>query len=283
MALEADPDRVVFETPIVKVGAFRCPVGHPRFVDSGPAKHYCFVFPRNACWIEHQGERPFVADASVIPLYNPGRPYRRAAIDPAGDATDWFGVDPALLRDMIAEFDPETAAGSDHLFRRGAVDASADLFLAQRRVFNHVNTAGTRSDALFVEEVVVGALSEVLRRAYARVAKASRSESHASLAARARAHLGRRFLTRETVGDMANALGVSPFHLCRVFRRETGHSLHRYRTDLRLRWSLQPLADGVDILAVALAAGFAHHSHFTTEFRRTFGVRPSEFRSGAVS
>jgi AraC-like DNA-binding protein len=73
-------------------------------------------------------------------------------------------------------------------------------------------------------------------------------------------------------------MGVSPFHLCRLFRRETGYSLHQYRTELRLRWSLQPLADDVDILTVALAAGFSHHSHFTAAFRNTFGLRPSEFR-----
>ena len=41
---------------------------------------------------------------------------------------------------------------------------------------------------------------------------------------------------------------------------------------------LQPLADGVDILTIALAAGFSHHSHFTMAFRTTFGVLPSEFR-----
>jgi AraC-like DNA-binding protein len=270
-----NPDRVVFESPIVKIGEFRCAVDHPHFSETGRLDDYCFVFPRNACWIEHEGQRPFVADSTTVPLYNPGRPYRRRAIDPAGDFTDWFSVSPDVLREMVAKFDPGTADDSDQLFSRGVVGASPEMFLAQRQVFNHITQHPT-PDALFVEESVIGVLSDVVSRTYDGE-RASRAAS-AGLAARVRAHLGRTFLLKESVGELSAAVGVSPFHLCRVFRRETGYSIHRYRTELRLRWSLQPLADGVDILTVALAAGFSHHSHFTTAFRTTFGLRPSEFR-----
>lgn len=274
-----DPDRIVFESPIVKVGEFRLPVGHPSFGDTGPARNYCFVFPRNACWIEHEGQRPFVADATTVPLYNPGRPYRRGAIDPNGDCTDWFGVHPDILRDVVTTFDSKTASKSDRLFRRGVVDAPAGLFLTQRQVFDHVKRTAS-PDAMFVEESVLSMLFEVLGRTYDVSGRNELSHSGAALAEQARVHLARTYLAKESIGDVASAIGVSPFHLCRVFRRETGHSLHRYRTELRLRWSLQPLADDVDILTVALAAGFSHHSHFTSAFRRTFGVPPSEFRNG---
>ena len=271
----ASPDRVVFESPIVKVGEFRCAVDHPHFSETGRLDEYCFVFPRNACWIEHEGQRPFVADSTTVPLYNPGRAYRRSAIDPSGDFTDWFSVRPDVLREMVAKFDPSTADDSDELFTRGVVGASSEMFLEQRRVFNHI-TRHSVPDVLFVEESVIGVLSDVVGRAY-EGAHVSRAAS-AAVAARVRAHLGRTFLLKESVGELSAAVGVSPFHLCRVFRRETGYSIHRYRTELRLRWSLQPLADGVDILTIALAAGFSHHSHFTAAFRASFGVLPSEFR-----
>jgi AraC-like DNA-binding protein len=104
------------------------------------------------------------------------------------------------------------------------------------------------------------------------------SESHARLAARVREHLCRTFQSRESLADVAAGVGASPFHVCHVFRRETGYSVHQYRTELRLRWSLEPLADGIDILTVALAAGFSHHSHLTMTFRRAFGMPPSAFR-----
>jgi|SRR5688572_2298183 len=274
----ASPDRVVFESPIVKVGEFRCAVDHPHFAETGRLDDYCFVFPRNACWIEHEGQRPFVADSTTVPLYNPGRAYRRSAIDPAGDFTDWFSVSPDVLREMVAKFDPGTADASDQLFTRGVVGASSEMFLAQRQVFNHI-TQQPAPDPLFVEESVIGVLSDVVSRTYDDD-RASWAAS-AAVAARVSAHVGRTFRLKESVGELSAAIGVSPFHLCRAFRRETGYSIHRYRTELRLRWSLQPLADGVDILTVALAAGFSHHSHFTTAFRRTFGLRPSEFRRSA--
>lgn len=273
----ADPDRILFESSIVKIGAFRLPAGHPEFEDTGPTRNYCFVFPRRACWIEHEGERPFVADSTTVPLYNPGRPYRRGLIDPAGDASDWFGVAPRVLREEVARFDACAADDPDRLFTRGAVDGPPELFMAQRQIFNRVDRGAT-ADALYAEEAVLTLLDAVLRKSYEGAPPRRPFLPHETLAARTRAYLARTFLRPESLGDVAAALGVSPFHVCRVFRRETGYSLHRYRTALRLRWSLHPLADGVDILTVALQAGFSHHSHFTMAFKRTFGMPPSAFR-----
>ena len=278
----ADPDRIVFRSSIVTIGEWRLSPSHPNFEDTGPARNHCFVFPRHACWIEHEGERPFVADSTTVPLYNPGRPYRRGLIDPAGDASDWFGVSSSVLGDTLSRFD-SCAADAPPAFARGAVAAPAGLFLYQRRVFNHANaTASAHVDAMYVEESVLTLLDAVLRKsrdeARLRPPRATQVIDAPALAACTRAHIGRTFRQHESIADVGRALGVSPFHLCRVFRRETGFSLHRFRTELRLRWSLQPLADGVDILTTALDAGFAHHSHFTSAFRRTFGVTPSAFR-----
>ena len=61
----------------------------------------------------------------------------------------------------------------------------------------------------------------------------------------------------------------------RVFREETGFSLHGYRTQLRLRLALDALAAGREIGELAHDLGFASHSHFTDSFRRVFGVAPS--------
>lgn len=280
--MRADPDRVVCETPLVKIGAFRCAVDHPRFMNTRPLDDDCFVFPRNPCWIEIEGHRPFIADSTTVPLYNRGQAYRRAAIDPDGDFTDWFAVRPDVLREALSRVDPVTAGRSARVFSTSAIAAPASLFIAQRRVFEHVISTPA-PDAMFVEESVLALVDDVVERAAAAPARRPAPASAAALANDARLYLTQSFLTSEGVSDVAAHIGVSPFHLCRVFRRETGHTLHRYRTELRLRWSLQPLADGVDILSVALAAGFAHHSHFTNAFRRAFGARPSEFRASRLS
>jgi AraC-like DNA-binding protein len=160
------------------------------------------------------------------------------------------------------------------------VTASAATYLAQRRVFHHLRS-GAPPDQMYVEETVLATLGEVLERAFGRVAAPEPSASHHRLVQRTREHLNLTYRRKESVTEVAAAVGTSAFHLCRVFRRETGTSLHAYRTTLRLRRSLEWLHDGADILSVALAAGFAHHSHFTAAFHRAFGACPSEFRAAS--
>jgi AraC family transcriptional regulator len=275
------PDRIVFETPLVSAGEFRCPVDDRCFEDTGPTRQYCFVFPRNACWIEQQGSPAFVADATVVPLYNQGHPYQRRAISPDGDRTDWFGVAPEMLREMVSTLDKRRADASDLLFPIPFVPATAATYLAQRYVFHHLRSEAP-PDRLYVEEAVLTTLGDVLERAFGQLETPRGSLAHQQLVQRTREHLNRTYLDKESVTEVAAAVGASAFHLCRVFRRETGSSLHEYRTELRLRRSLEWLHDRADILSVALAAGFSHHSHFTAAFHRGFGVCPSDFRAAAA-
>ena len=59
----------------------------------------------------------------------------------------------------------------------------------------------------------------------------------------------------------------------------TGETISRYVLHLRLGLALERLADGErDITALALDLGFAHHSHFSARFHRTFGLTPREAR-----
>ena len=81
--------------------------------------------------------------------------------------------------------------------------------------------------------------------------------------------------------DIARGLYVSTFHLCRLFKQETGMPMHRYVNRLRLREALEQLTEGADLTQLALSLGFAGHSHFTTAFRKEFGVPPSEVRRQA--
>src|SRR5258706_15155196 len=76
------PERLLFDSPTIRIGAFRCPVAHRLFEDSGPIQNYVFVFPRSSVSIEHEYGRPFVANPNVVTFYNRGQVFRRRAIDP---------------------------------------------------------------------------------------------------------------------------------------------------------------------------------------------------------
>jgi AraC family transcriptional regulator len=71
----------------------------------------------------------------------------------------------------------------------------------------------------------------------------------------------------------------SPFHLSRLFRRATGVTLYRTVVQMRLREGLERLLDQPEhVSMIALAVGFASHSHFADAFRSEFGCSPSQAR-----
>ena len=74
------------------------------------------------------------------------------------------------------------------------------------------------------------------------------------------------------------------YHLARVFKERTGLTLHAYRDQLRLRASLDPVAEGrADLTELALDLGYSSHSHFTDAFRRAFGAPPRAIRRAATA
>jgi AraC-like DNA-binding protein len=271
-------DRVVFSTECVTIGAFRCATTHPSFRNSGPIRDDCFVFPRTTVIIQHDAARPFVADPTIITLYNRRQEYERRPVSPEGDRCDWFAVSPDLLRGALVEFDP-AAAGDERPIRFAHVPADAPTYLEQRRLFVD---ASASADPLDVEERVVGLLDRVLGRAYARQPRRTpeRSASRASdLADAAKRWVAPRAAQRLTLARIAGALGCSVFHLCRSFRRVTGLTLHAYRDEVRLRTALERLEEGErDLTRLALDLGYSSHSHFTAAFRRSFATPPSAAR-----
>ncbi len=81
-------------------------------------------------------------------------------------------------------------------------------------------------------------------------------------------------ISLEGLGRLTN---LSPFHLHRVFRRQTGMPPHAYQTQVRVNRAKQLLLQGWPLAEVALATGFADQSHLTRHFRRLVGVTPGRY------
>lgn len=277
-------DEALFASEVVRVGRFRCPFGHATFeTASSPTDDYCFVFPRVAVTIEHEGRPAFVADANTIPMYNAGQQFRRRAVHGGSDVSDWFALDPALLRDMVAERDGR-ASDAEEPLRFGFTRADAPVYLRQRQLYRYVRQT-PRPDALLIEEAVIKLAADILDSAYRyeRTLDAGRdSQTHRALAQRTREYLALTFEKNVSLATLARAAGASVFHLCRVFKAQTGLTIHQYRTELRVRHSLELLEKQPgDILAAALRLGFSGHSHYTRTFHALFGLPPSAFTSSA--
>jgi len=279
-SMQAPADRIIFATESVTVGAFRCAIDHPSFRDSGPIQQDCFVFPRTAVVIHHCGARPFVADPTIVTLYNRRQRYERRPLSPDGDRCDWFAVSNDVLRGALAHRDP-AAADDERPIRFMHAPSDSATYLEQRQLFTDVSGSGN-TETLAIEERVVTLLERVLTLAYGESRRCADDRDRrrlTELAERAKQWMAPRATSRLTLGRIADAVGCSVFHLCRSFRRATGLTLHAYREHVRLRLALERIGSGErDLSRLALDLGYSSHSHFTAGFRRAFGAPPSAAR-----
>jgi len=94
---------------------------------------------------------------------------------------------------------------------------------------------------------------------------------------RARDILHARYAEQISLRELAEATGLSQFHLLRVFGRSLGLPPHQYQTHLRLAHARALLNRGEPASQVAVAVGFADQSHFVRAFRRSHGLTPGAF------
>jgi len=102
--------------------------------------------------------------------------------------------------------------------------------------------------------------------------------------ARAMELLNEEFRNNLRVQDIANEIGVHPFHLSRVFRTVHRQTIGEYVQKLRVTYACKQLAlPETDLVSVALSAGFADQSHFTRVFKNVTGLTPGAFRQMAAA
>jgi AraC-like DNA-binding protein len=94
----------------------------------------------------------------------------------------------------------------------------------------------------------------------------------------ARDFLDHHFDEKVRLADIANASGLPPFRLFRVFERAIGMSPHGYQRQARIRFAAGLIRLGHPLGDVAAASGFADQAHLTRSFRRTMGVTPGAYR-----
>ena len=230
------------------------------------------IFPRTPVTIRQLGREPVVCDRNHVLFFNPGQRFFRSLRSRDGDHSYYVELAPELMFNL--------AHLSSFPFAFGPCDPS--VFLLQRLAVRHLREPNP--DALLVEESVTEAVGLAIERARAfhglrsKGREATRA-AHREIVDQTKELLAARFRERLTMGEIAGAIGVSRFHLSRVFRSSTGFSLHGYRNQLRLRAALERIADSQARLpALASELGFSSHSHFTAAFRESFGVAPSELR-----
>ncbi len=276
-------ETLLYNGRIGRIGRFSCPPWHPNFSDTGPIHGMTIVFPRTSVTITHVGKSPIVGDPNVIMFYNQGQRYTRGKLSEKGDICDWFGFSAQAVVEALRPLDPHVDDRWDKPFVFSHGPSTSHLYLQQRLLVEAFSQANS-PDLLYVEEKMLAILQAAIHIRYQRKRPSSpkspaTQKNHRELVAGAKTLLATRFAESLTLEMLAQALYASPYHLCRVFRQQTGQTIHSYLNQIRLRASLEPVAaHATSLTELSLALGFANHSHFSAAFRRAFGVSPSQLR-----
>jgi AraC family transcriptional regulator len=243
------------------------------------------VFPRTSVTITHAGKAAVVADPNIVMFYNRGQIYTRGKLSDKGDLCEWFSVDPGLVADALRPFDEYV---DDHpckpfSFINGPSDPHC--YLTQRLVVDII-LQNQRADPLFIEETVLLMLRRVIENVYEQrgiFAGETGNSMDREVADALQKMLATRFNQKISLEQIARDLNYSPFHLCRIFHKHIGQSIHQYLRHLRLRTSLEYVTQAnTDLSRLAIDLGFSSHSHFTEAFRKTFGTAPSSLRNASL-
>ena len=84
--------------------------------------------------------------------------------------------------------------------------------------------------------------------------------------------------TKPAVKELADAVNLSPSHLRRVFKAETGIPLNRYLKSLRLQKSKELIEHTfLNIKQIMFAVGVKDKSQFARDFKNFTGFTPTEY------
>jgi AraC-like DNA-binding protein len=86
-----------------------------------------------------------------------------------------------------------------------------------------------------------------------------------------------------TIAQVAAAVGRTPKHLGTIFRRQTGLTVHKYLTRVRLRHAIGLIRDGEKIEAVSLLVGYRSKKNFYRHFKLHTGITPAGYRTALMS
>lgn len=84
---------------------------------------------------------------------------------------------------------------------------------------------------------------------------------------------------RLSIADRAGSVGFTSTRLTHGFRRYLGVSPHQYVVRHRLAVASTHLNEGLSVSESCYCSGFENLSHFCRTFQRSFGVRPSAWRT----
>jgi two-component system response regulator YesN len=87
-----------------------------------------------------------------------------------------------------------------------------------------------------------------------------------------------------SLNKMAQSVRLSPWHLCHLFKSETGMTLTRYLKTLRMQRAKHLLESTfLSVKEIMNEVGVSDESHFVRDFKAIYGMAPAQYRSSHLS
>lgn len=221
----------------------------------------------------HSAEGRALMTPGSLLLVNANQSFECGHEHGAGDRCISFGFEPGFFDRLAADAGIRGAARRFHVPRVPPLREVSSLI-------SRASAALADSVHVSWEELAV----QLAARTVQLTAGISSTPSDLTPASVARVTRAVRMIERDpagdlTLGNLAKALGLSPYHFLRTFERLTGLTPHQYILRARLREAATRLAlEPSKVIEIALDSGFGDVSNFNHAFRAEFGVSPRAFR-----
>ncbi len=229
------------------------------------------LMERGASYSLGMGRDDGFVGAGQIALINPGQVH--SGIPAMGHAVTYrmFYFDVELIRSATGDLNADQGMLPEFT---EVVIADRDLRMKLLRLFESIVS---RSGCLERDSLLFDALAHLLA-GYAGVRKAGNMTLNAPRAVHMAKDLMAADLDRKiTLEELAQTVGLSRYHLLRIFKQHTGLPPHVYRTQCRIDLAKSLLRRGMPPAHVALEAGFVDQSHFANKFKQFTAATPGQY------
>lgn len=98
--------------------------------------------------------------------------------------------------------------------------------------------------------------------------------------ARALSYINENLGSELSIDELAALSYLSRYHFMRLFKSQTGYTVHNYIRQKRLNQAARLIREGRSAVSAAAECGFSDYSTFHRAFTKTFGVSPGKLKNG---
>lgn len=228
------------------------------------------MIERNNYTFYHDGAMRDIAQGQVV-VINPGEIHSGHALMADGWTYRMFYPGVSLMRRIAYE-----ATGkywSLPAFGQSVID---DPALA--KAMQHCHRVLEKSDMHLLRDTLLrDVLGQLIVRHAVNSPRVMPTGHERQAVVAAKRYMRAHYTANITLEELAQHVGLSPYHLARVFKQETGLPPHTYLVQLRVEVARMFMESGMAISDAALMCGFTDQSHLSRHFKRILGVTPGQY------